>query len=186
MCLAVEKSMLDEFQRHSLPYLQVPPTTTWDRLAVAQHHGLPTRLLDWSENPLTSLWFAVNRPVLEGRNGVVWILRPADEDYPKEPEKNSLECKRYTIFAPKHLSERIKVQVAWFTVHKCWTGNPVFEPLETSPEFGAKLTKVTIPADRFAHLRFQLGSMRREPCLGLSWIGRAMHSHQVEAVFLVG
>jgi hypothetical protein len=153
---AVEKSMLDEFQRHSVPYLRITPESTWDWLALAQHHGLPTRLLDWSQNPLTSLWFAVNRPPHDGRNGVVWILRPTDDDFPSDSEKNSLECKRHMVFTPKHVSERITAQIAWFTVHKCWSENPVLDPLEQSNDFKSKLTKLEIPADKFAHLRFHL------------------------------
>jgi hypothetical protein len=154
--LAAEKAMLSEFQRHSLPFLRITPATTWDWLALAQHHGLPTRLLDWSQNPVTSLWFAVNRPAADQQNGVFWIFRPTDDDFPTENEMTSLDCKRHLVFVPKHLSERITAQVAWFTVHKCWRDNPAFEPLEGSAEFGARLTKVTIPADRFAHLRLHL------------------------------
>jgi hypothetical protein len=52
----------------------------WEWLFLAQHHGVPTRLLDWSENALMALYFACE-PGLEGpdpdrSDGDVWVLLP--------------------------------------------------------------------------------------------------------------
>ena len=70
---AVERPLLRNFRKYAEPG-SIPSDSPWVQLAVAQHHGLPTRLLDWTVSPRVALHFATFEERNFDRDGAIWCV----------------------------------------------------------------------------------------------------------------
>lgn len=175
----LEEHILRNFARYSRPHLPAAPANDWELLMVAQHHGVPTRLLDWSYSPLVAAHFATRAAEPE-QDCAIWRLdwqrvhRTFDlpglalllEDLVKldlidtqgdftpwdlfDDTRSSFVC----MIEPPSLDARLVAQSAAFTV--CSDTSQSLEAFLDQHELGDALTQFVVPAEAVPRVRDQL------------------------------
>jgi hypothetical protein len=110
-----ERAALERFKSDALPYLdRTPPVENHlEWLAIAQHHGMRTRLLDWSESLLIAAFFAVEAGGAHGGATIYGVKGLPAVDASADP----FGLREISVYRPSRLTARMAPQLSTFTVH---------------------------------------------------------------------
>ncbi|MBS0859707.1 FRG domain-containing protein [Providencia rettgeri] len=117
-----------------------------EHLSIAQHHGLPTRLLDWSLSPLIALYFAVSEN--KGKDAGMYVFNPNGLEWLNDSniDKDAEKIDKVFIYHAKHLTPRLRSQQGVFSFH-----------FDLDNEYKhSGLTKYRIPAEKMNDIKWQL------------------------------
>jgi hypothetical protein len=144
--LEYEHHVLNQFKLRAIPYLKMIPQTDWEWLVLAQHYGLPTRLLDWTTNPLIAVFFAL-RDVRDGNDAAI-IAYKHNNPPVSFREIGPFEIDKIELFEPPHIGERVAAQ------HSVFTAEPSLNELDDST--GREIEMWFVPSKFAGKIRIEL------------------------------
>ncbi|MFC4819197.1 FRG domain-containing protein [Dokdonella ginsengisoli] len=108
----LEAGMLERFRKIAIQFEPSIPENRWDLLSVAQHHGLPTRLLDWTTNPLVAIYFACESAL--DADGALYAFQIKRFN---APPIDPFSIEAGLVLELSYNSRRVAAQAGVFTVH---------------------------------------------------------------------
>jgi hypothetical protein len=175
----LEEHILRNFIRYSRPFYPGTQVNDWEVLIAAQHHGLPTRLLDWTYSPMVAAHFATVEGEADADRAVWRLDWKAVHRFFQLPARALLiqdlegvfgqdrSFTPWTLFGaktrerqfacmiePPSLDARIATQAATFTL--CSDNRQPFDSFLEAIGLRSALTRFVIPAQDVSRLRDQL------------------------------
>jgi hypothetical protein len=109
-----ERSSLSIFEIEGRLLFEVQPRNMWEVMALAQHNSLPTRLLDWTRNPLVALYFAVESST--SCDAAVYATELANFVDSTSDQRDPFEAPEVFGIAVSYLTPRLRAQDGLFTI----------------------------------------------------------------------